>query len=149
MRTEEMDHYAIIIGNDKWHTKRADGTDVMLLFDKGNLLTGANKSVQYIFGIFGELFYRFFTKLRNTDRLVISGYGWNDFAINKKLFEWLNLNKKAKIFLIHKNVDDLINNSRYLNATYFLDLIKSNKIIVSKKWFEQATMDEILEFYSA
>ncbi len=148
VRTQEIDQYAILTGNDKWHSKRADGTKVTLLFDKGNLLTGANKSVHYLFGIFGELFYRFFTNLRNTESLIVSGYGWNDYAINRKLFDWLYLNESAKLLLIHKDLKGLIHNSRYPIESRLLNLRDLKKIFVIDKWFEEVTVDEILEFLS-
>lgn len=143
---QDIDEYAILTGSDNWHSKRADGTMVTLLFEDGNLLTGANKSQQYLFGIFGELFYRFFTMLRSTDRLVVSGYGWNDYAINRKLLEWFRLNEHAKLLLIHKDPEDLIHHSRYLTNSMFDELKNSKKFLVLEKWFEEVTFDEIMSF---
>lgn len=143
VRNKNEDKYAILTGKDKWHTETADGSDVMLLFDKGNLLTGANKSSRYHFGIFGDLFYRFNSRLRNCSRIIISGYGWNDYGMNRLILEWLWDKPDNKLLVIHKKPDALIYNSRFLTRRTF----ETDKIEILEKWFEEIESDELYNFF--
>jgi hypothetical protein len=125
--SESNYRYAILTGEEKWYNKLADGKTVDLLMDKGNLLTGANKSSQYHFGIFGELFFRFQSQLRKSNRLVVSGFGWNDLSINNKLYDWLESKPDTKLLLIHGDIDSLIQNSRYLRKRSSMNIFQLEK----------------------
>ena len=146
VRTAEFDKYAIMLGDEKWYGKRENGDEVQLLMDKGHILLGANKSFRYDFGIFGELQFRLAKHLRSCKRIVVSGYGWNDYTMNIKLLEWVTTYDDAKLMLVHDNPQQMVMGSRYLSNN-FLDRF-SDHLKIKENWFGGLTADDVIEFIS-
>jgi hypothetical protein len=121
-----------------------NGKDVTTVTDKGYILIGTGKSSKYHFGVYEDLQSRFTEHLRSTNHMIISGYGWNDYAINKKLVAWLQNNRNNKIMLIHKYPDQMVEKSRYL-PNNFLDRY-SDQIEKENHWFGEISSVDIIGF---
>jgi hypothetical protein len=65
------------------------------------LLIGThNKILEYARGIFARLFYEFVKRLRETDVLIICGYGFHDKGINSSIIDWMGgVHRKTRLFL--------------------------------------------------
>lgn len=140
--------YAILNGKDKWNNVDEQGDSVELHIDYGYLLTGQNKAENYNTGLYGEIHTRFSNKLKKTKNLIISGYGWNDLQLNRKIFDWLDSNEERKIILIHKNPKEMTGYSRHLNYNSLLMKRKFGQVYFIKKWFQDVAFDEVKEFHS-
>lgn len=70
--------------------------------DSGNpiILAGTyNKIMDYNFGIFYQLIYRFRKSLREKNIMIMSGYGWNDKGINHIIKEWIQTPSEKCLYL--------------------------------------------------
>jgi len=135
--------FAIVTGKEKWFAKDKEGAKVEVLLDKGHILTGQKKSEKYYTGIHGEIHYRFSHHLRTCSKLIVSGYGWNDLQMNKKIFDWLYSKPKNKLILIHKDTEDMTRRSRFLSYDAVPKGEKNGKITVIKKWFVEVQTKEL------
>ena len=60
-----------------------------------------NKMRHYTSGIYADLYFEFRRAFRETDRLVVCGYGFGDKGINKQLIEWADsADQKPKIMVV-------------------------------------------------
>lgn len=140
--------YAILTGREKWHNKDAEGNEAQLQLDRGYILTGQRKSENYYTGIHGEIHYRFAKHLKNCKNLIVSGYGWNDIQLNWKLFDWLDSQESSKMIIIHRNPEQMANDSRYLNWRTFDRYSRKGKIEWVKKWFQDVMTEDIVAYTS-
>ena len=143
---EKGQTHGIIVGKDSWHAKDSNGDMVDLLLRTGHILTGQKKFENYISGIHGEIHYRFTHHLRNCSNLIISGYGWNDVQLNWKLFDWLYREADNKMIVIHKEPENMAKYSRFLSYSDIERGVKHGKIILIKKWFQEASAGDILQY---
>ncbi len=110
-------------------------------------LTGSyNKVEAYGTGIFKEFMHAFHTELFDHNLIVMSGYGWGDYAINQRLCEWLSRDKSHRIILLHKDEDCSTIKSGHVIWNQWDRLIRLRKIVVIRKWLEDTpTWSEIAE----
>lgn len=110
-----------------------------------NFLSGSyNKITDYRHGIFVELHNRFFRILKENDTILMSGYGWNDSGINGWLYEWLNSSDENRIVLLHEN-PELLKHSKSSLRWRYQELTVKGQLIPIKKWFSDATFDDVLK----
>lgn len=100
-----------------------------------------NKRLDYGFGIISEMHYRFHEVLhyKGINTIVISGFGWNDRGIYAKLLDWLDSSKDNRIYILHENRNELIQQS----ICPRLDNHSQIKFI--NKWLSGINLDELLE----
>lgn len=100
----------------------------------------------YLSDIFETLYDAFKIKLKESNILIISGYGFADKGINTQLSYWLNHESSYKMIIIHPYKDELIKKSR---GNFRLNLMnersKHPKVELIEKKFEEVTIEEILD----
>lgn len=111
------------------------------------LLIGTfNKMLGYLSDIFEVLYDSFKERLKETNVLIVSGYGFADKGINTQLSYWLNNDYAEKMIIIHPYLDDLLKNAR---GNFHLNIFngdrKHHKVEVINKKFEDTTVSEIQE----
>ena len=101
-------------------------------------LTGhTNKSIDYFHGIYSFLVAKFIEKLNETDILIVSGFGWQDYVIREIIIEWLDYKKTRKMILCYENNDD---------PSYFLGpRINLPQVINLEQWLNEVNLDKIKE----
>lgn len=105
--------YADIGLNDIYHLKDTDGNFLWPAEGPRFLMGSVNKILEYSREIFSELFYRFHFILKNTNLLVVIGYGFKDKGINSKIIEYMHYSSKNKILIIDKKEkEELLNEAR-------------------------------------
>lgn len=119
------------------------GKELIILYETGYILIGSGKSSKYHLGIYEDLQSRFARQLRSTNRIIVSGYGWNDYAINKKLEFWLQ-DKQNKIMLIHKYPEQMVKQSRYLTDAFLNSYF--DQIETENHWFGEISSIDITGF---
>lgn len=136
------DHYAKptgvppIKGNDfTWHRDNIP-----------RLLTGSyNKIEAYGTDIIKEVVHAFHSELAEHNLIVMSGYGWGDYAINQRLCEWLPRDKSHRIVLLHQNKPCRMLASSHVIRYQWDRLIRLRKLVVMRKWLKDTTWAEITE----
>lgn len=68
-----------------------------------NFLTGMTKHSHYADDFYNGLFYKFCNDLKDSDLLIIIGYGFKDDGINKRIVE--NFKPTGKILILDKFYD--------------------------------------------
>lgn len=145
----EMPRYAVCTGNDYWHPRNAGGQichpgSALPLF-----LTGSyNKPLDYSWGIFSEMHYRFHQTLAQTNHMVMSGYGWNDIEISHRVLQWLMENKRRRLLLLHENPDDL-NKSQSGFWHKYPSLSNDGRIITIQKFLKDVSASEVLSAFQS
>jgi hypothetical protein len=77
------------------------------------VLTGTfNKILSYQTGIFDDQHVHFHDALRDADRLIVTGYGFRDKAINARLVAWAERPGKRRLLVIHPNPQNFAHNAR-------------------------------------
>lgn len=109
------------------------------------LLIGTfNKMLGYLSGMFEMLYDGFKMKLKESNILIVSGYGFGDKGINTQLSYWLNHESSLKMIIIHPNKEVLIGKSR---GNFRLNLMNADrkhpKVELIEKKFEDVNIEEI------
>jgi len=104
-----------------------------------------NKMLGYLSGIFEILYDLFKGKLKESNILIVSGYGFGDKGINTQLSNWLNYESSIKMIIIHPNKNELILKSR---GNFRINIMNEDtihpKVRLIQKKFEDVKLEEIL-----
>ncbi len=116
-------------------TKAVDGVGRPLLAQTGTplFLSGANKSDAYQRGVYTDIHFHFYTLLRDCDRIVMSGYGWGDSAMNFRLDSWFDRSPANKVVLLQEHPDNLTKRSRIF-ATGYEAWTKTGQLVCVERW---------------
>jgi hypothetical protein len=99
-----------------------------------NLLVGTyNRIADYTAEVFSELHWRFHQALREFDTMIVSGYGWNDHAINGRLAGWLNTSGNKRFILFDRSPEEVLTRPRVTGWSY-KSLVKEDKLILVPKY---------------
>ena len=71
-----------------------------------------NKMLDYSRAIFGDVFCLFRHILRESDRLIVSGYSFGDKGVNTQVVHWLQDAQGRQMIVIHPDRDELLRNAR-------------------------------------
>lgn len=98
-----------------------------------------NKIIDYEMGIFRELDIKFYQSLKQTDLIVMSGYGWNDIGVNNRIFDWLISSNDKRLCLLYKDQELFIQNPllRFLGKKYGRQLINTGC------WLSEMSLEEL------
>ena len=107
--------------------------------DEIHILAGThNKLEDYSYSIYADLVAQYQRLLWTTDYVIICGYGFGDRGINSRLSNWLRLDIKNQIIVIHPNKEKLKENPNF-HVTELLKLIEDRK----RKPFLEKKFEEI------
>jgi len=91
--------------------ERCDNTDYSPAYTAPSILSGSLvKEYHYSYGIFFDMFHAFHTQLMKTKTLFVSGYGWKDYGINRRIMHWLQYSENTKVILLYDKTDSSPNN---------------------------------------
>ena len=111
-----------------------DNIDIDPLVLSGSMV----KEYRYCFGPFYDLFPQFHLKLNSTKTLFISGYGWGDFGINRRLLHWLQYILGTKLILLHDGEMPPFFKNHFLNDRF------EDKVVIIPKWFQNCNIEDIV-----
>lgn len=98
-----------------------------------HFLTGSeNKLAAYQSGIFLAQMREFDRALDEHELIVMSGYGWGDSGVNRRLKSWLAENEDRQLIVLHENTKQLRQYKPLLHS--FARLRESKKLILIRKW---------------
>jgi hypothetical protein len=122
-------------------SKGRDGGPIEVRQDQPWFLTGVgNKLLDYQTGIFSAQLTEFDRALDEHDLIVMSGYGWGDHGISRRLRSWART--KGRIILLHQEPESL-QVTRTLQHS-FEQLVKNGRLLLIRKWMAGVGIDEIL-----
>ncbi len=132
---------AIPLTKDIWHM----GDKLpMPLSGRPEMLVGTfNKMLSYSKTAFSDLYCSLCKSLNNTARLVISGFSFNDKAINSRIIEWMISNNDRRLVIIHDEPPRLKLASRPAIARKIDQWIKDDRLRFVAKRIENTCWDEI------
>lgn len=141
-----FDRYALLLNPDVWHNRDSRGTFVDNLSGIPLFLTGSyNKMIQYNYGIIKHMLHHYEVDLHSCDKLIVSGYGWNDKGINGRLFEWLDRSTDNQLILLHRDPEHSIKTeSRSAMWHRYEPLVVSGQIVSINKWFSETDIKDVL-----
>lgn len=122
--------------------KGRDGKPIGVRQDQPRFLTGAaNKLLDYQSGIFLAQLIEFDRALDEHDLIVMSGYGWGDQGISRRLKVWAFGKAARRMVFLHEEPETL-QAARPLQHS-FERLEKSGKLVLIRKWMKDVGIDEI------
>jgi hypothetical protein len=106
------------------------------------LLAGTfNKMLEYTNRIFADLFCQFRLVLRETDLLIVCGYGFGDQGINRQVVEWVDSSDQNVMVLIHKQPEEFRMAAR---GDFKWDRWRrENKLVLVEKWIQDTSWKDI------
>lgn len=133
---------AVLVGDDPSCVRDGLGNELTAERLSPSFLSGLNKSVSYHRGIYADVHFRFLELLRRCDRMIMSGYGWGDTAINFQVETWLDSLRGNKLILLHEEPQQLIDKSVIMAASYE-GWLRSGRLVVLKRWFADTSQSHL------
>jgi len=136
------DHY--VKRTPGWKHPENENGVIWIANDIPRILTGSyNKLEAYGTDIIKEFMHAFHSELAEHNLIVMSGYGWGDYAINQRLCEWLGRSPSHRIVLLHQ--DDPISMFRVNHIIWNQcdRLVNLRKLVLIPKWLQHTTWPEI------
>ena len=145
-RSLETLHYFVPLKNSLLECKTSDGKRLSSHPRPEILIGSHNKLLNYRFGIFANLHFRFYQLLREHKTIVMSGYSWNDIGINSWLSEWFYSSAEKRLLLLHhKQLDEIVFGISTIFQWRFRQLVDSDQIVLIQKWFSETTAEDLLD----
>jgi hypothetical protein len=115
---------------------------------KPSILVGTfNKMLGYLGGIHEILYDELKSTIKESEVIIISGYGFGDKGINTRLTHWLFQNYSKKMIIIHPDKESLIKNSRgSFKINVMTEHYKHPKVELIEKRFEEVKIEEIKKY---
>jgi SIR2-like domain len=143
-QTQGHSRIALLLSNDATTAKNAHGDFLTATLRRPSFLSGISKATAYARGIYADVHHRFGTVLRRTDRILMSGYGWGDTAINFQLDTWLDRSRDNTLILLHEHPEELANRSLLLQSAYDAH-VRSGQLVPLKQWLSATRLADIVE----
>lgn len=84
------------------------GDTVIRRSPKPSVLTSFGKEESYLNDIFLDMQDEFARSLRKVKRVVVSGYGFGDRGVNRRLQNWLRRDSENRMVILHEDGYDLV-----------------------------------------
>jgi hypothetical protein len=134
----------IPLGGDFWHTRNPDGELQLPLDGRPVLLAGTfNKMLQYTTGIYADLYCQMYRAFRETDILILCGYGFGDKGINTRLIEWAYSSQQNVLVVIHGEPESLKTKVRGAISKNWDEWLQNRKVVLVQKWIQNTSWEEI------
>jgi len=133
---------AIFLGTSVWTAKDGGGKQFQARTHRPSFLSGINKAIRYQQGIYADIHFRFLELLRHSDRILMSGYGWSDAAINLQLDTWLDRFRRNTIILLHERPEEIPQKSLIMGNSYDLR-VRTGQLIRIKRWLCDVSLSDI------
>ncbi len=134
-----------VLTNDPDHINGPDGEDLLTPQHRLLLAGTTNKELAYGSGIFLELMFQFHKRLKETNLLIVSGYGFADKGINNRLWAWLDSRPENRLLLLHNfdRLDELRQKAKPSLSFNWNCHKKTKKFLVVYKWMCDCSVDDI------
>ena len=132
-----------VLTNDPDHVKGADGEDLLPPQNRLLLAGTTNKELAYGSGVFLELMFQFHKRLKETDLLIVSGYGFADKGINNRLWAWLDARAKNRLVILHRDYDHL---RRTAKPSFFSNKDRhkdAKKFLIVDRWMCDCLLEDL------
>ena len=107
-----------------------------------------NKYYDYTIKPFVDLQWLFYQNLFSYKTLFVSGYSFNDRAINLQLLYWMKGDSNRKLIIAHKKPDNLLLKAMPNIGKRIKQWRESmNRVVIIEKWFQEITWDELKKIY--
>ncbi len=136
---------AIFVGDDLASAADGAGRALTPEFRAASFLSGLNKPVSYDRGIYADVHFRFGEILRRCDRMIMSGYGWGDIAINHQLEAWFDRSRDNRLLLLHEDFKSLVDHSMTLSACQG-GWVRNGQLIPAERWLCNTRLSDADEF---
>jgi hypothetical protein len=133
---------AILLGTDTENIRDGQGNPLKTLFRRPSFLTGINKAVAYKKGIYADMQFHFEQLLRETEWIVMSGYGWGDAAITLRLDSWFEQSRRNTIIFLNPNPEE-IEESSLIVASGYSAWTNSKQLITGNDFLCYTSIDEL------
>ncbi len=144
---DEFDFIAIPMIKDVERCKNDSGKYLDTLDHRAQILTGTyNKISDYGYGIFADMHWFFHDRLRKHDRIIMSGYGWNDRGINGMLMEWIYTSMNKRLILLHEKPELIRDKSMSGMPLRYETFVQEGRLKPVKKWLCNITLQELQPF---
>ncbi|QQS51064.1 MAG: SIR2 family protein [Bacteroidota bacterium] len=122
---------------DRYYTldERLHFTDGLPYF----LIGTFNKMLNYLSGYYEIVFDTFKNRILNTDKIIISGYGFCDKGINTRITHFAHQPGK-ELVIVHPDKKQLEQTAR---GSFHINLLNNPSVRFVEKKFEEITLDEI------
>jgi len=107
------------------------------------LIGTTNKILDYSSGLFLDIFSHVNFSLKQTEFLIISGYGFGDRGINSLIIEWLYSSPDRTILVIHNDPEKLFDKSKPSIKYKYRDWLMSNKLLLIRKQLQNVSWREM------
>lgn len=134
---------AKVTGPDRDHLKTSDGADLGVSQERILLAVTTNKELAYGSGVFLELMYQLHRLLKDTNLLIVSGYGFGDKGINNRIWYWLDSRDDTKMVVLHKEKDVLMKDARASLTIQSQRLKSRSKLIFVDKWMCDCSVADV------
>lgn len=129
----------IPLTDDIWHVKDPSGSLQSALGGRPVFLAGTfNKMLDYTSNIYADLYCHFRQSLRQSNVLVVSGYGFGDKGINSQIVEWMYQSNLNNVYLIHPNPDQCRRKSRGVILKHWDNWHSANRLKILESGIEDA-----------
>ena len=132
---------------DFWHTSSPTGQLQWPREGTPEILLGTfNKMLAYTSRVYADIYFHFRRFLSGSTRLVISGYGFGDKAINTQIIEWLHLSPDRQILLIDPTPGEIPDRARYAISKNLGAWIAQRRLVIIRSGIEDVTGRQLREF---
>jgi hypothetical protein len=133
---------AIALRDDVHASRDGNGEVLVPSPRRPTFLSGINKSVSYQRGIYGDVHFRFSEVLRQSDRMLICGYGWGDTALNFQLESWLDRSPLRRLILLHPHPEELRDRALIMASSYD-SWVRNGKLVLIPHWLCETTLSDL------
>ena len=95
--------------------------------------------------IFLQLYHFFYSTLKRTNTIFISGYSFSDKGINTRLHRWMELESENKMIVIDPNCDGFKNSARGIISLNWKDWEEKNKLLPLSNGIDKTTWEKVKE----
>jgi SIR2-like domain len=125
-------------------TKDPNGQSQRAVGGRPMLLAGTfNKMLQYTSDIYADLYCELRRALRETQLLIVCGYGFGDKGINEQIGEWTDLSDRNAMVIIHAEPENLKKKARPDITLNWDRLLQSNRLLLVQKWIQHTSWKDI------
>jgi len=133
---------AIFLGTDLADAHDATGKPLKAEYLSPSFLSGINKADSYQRAIYTDIHFHYYALLRQSDRILMSGYGWGDTAINFQFDAWFDRSRSNKLILLHRNPKQLTDKSLVM-ASGYNGWEQSGQLICIERWLSETSVSDL------
>ncbi|MEW6201623.1 MAG: hypothetical protein AB1546_06590 [bacterium] len=112
--------------------------------DRPIILLGTfNKMLDYLGGIFIELYGQFHNSLKITENLIVCGYGFRDKGINQEIVNWVNSSTNNMMIIVEPNPDNIRNTARRAISNRIDEWENERRVCIIPNGIESASWNDI------